>query len=153
MECKNHDIFSAFDMSKESATSCYELTSYWKVALLWVLLHWWNVCEPTLQIWGHEGFAGLQHPPHPIHHTNSHLSFLNNCIYRRPEGSSGHTVHRKPTLANPYLNTKLCHHLTNKQSVLFTLANTAKANCNQESLHIEFVILQRTFHANSYSTK
>ena len=43
-----------------------------------------------------------------------HLPFLDINIYRRPDGSMGHKVCRKPSHINPYLNPESHHHSTYK---------------------------------------
>jgi hypothetical protein len=52
---------------------------------------------------------------------DSHLPFLDIDIYRRPNDSLGETEFRKANDSS-YLNVVLHHHLTNKHSVLSTLA-------------------------------
>lgn len=65
---------------------------------------------------------------------DSHLSFLDIDIYRRPDGSLGHKVHRKPTHANIYPNPGSHHHPSNRQAILSISVHTARALCDKESL-------------------
>jgi hypothetical protein len=69
--------------------------------------------------------------------SEGHLPFLDLDIYRRPDGSLGHKVYRKPTHSNLYLNAKSHHHPSNKQAVLSTLIHRAKALCDEDSLQAE----------------
>ena len=41
---------------------------------------------------------------------DGHLPFLDINIYRKPDGSLGHKVYRKPTHTNLYLNQNSHHH-------------------------------------------
>jgi hypothetical protein len=59
--------------------------------------------------------------------SNSHLPFLDIDIYRRPVGSLGHMVYRKPTHTSFYLNAESHHHLTNKHFMFSTLVLIARA--------------------------
>jgi hypothetical protein len=59
--------------------------------------------------------------------SNSHLPFLDIDVHRRPDGSPGHTVCRKPTHTDLYLNAESLHHLVSKHSVLSTLVHGARA--------------------------
>jgi hypothetical protein len=117
-------------------------------------------------------FVILQHGPDKLkdflHHLNSihqsiqftmeterkgHLPFLDLDIYRRPDGSPGHKVYRKPTHINLYLNTKSYHHSSNKQAVLSTLIHRARALCDEDSLQAELVFLRDVFRQNGYNDR
>jgi hypothetical protein len=65
------------------------------------------------------------------------LPFLDMDIYRKPDGSLGHRVYRKPTHTNLYLHANFHHHPSNKQALLSTLVHRARALCDHESLHDE----------------
>jgi hypothetical protein len=52
---------------------------------------------------------------------DGHIPFLDIDIYRRPDGSLGHKVYRKPTHTNLYLYPESHHYPSNKQAVLATL--------------------------------
>ena len=73
---------------------------------------------------------------------DGHLPFLDIDIYRRPDGSLGHKVYRKPTHTNLYLNPGSHHHPSNKQAILATLVHRARALCDNESLHGELEFLK-----------
>jgi hypothetical protein len=66
--------------------------------------------------------------------SNGHLSFLNIVMHRRPAGTLGNTVDRKPPHINLYLKAESHHYPANKHSVLSTLVHRARAICDQESL-------------------
>jgi hypothetical protein len=84
---------------------------------------------------------------------DGHLPFLDTVIYRRVNGSLGHTTHRKHTHINLCLNARLHHHPVNKNAVLIILTCRAKTIYNQDSLHTELDSLQRTFGQNRYSNQ
>jgi hypothetical protein len=84
---------------------------------------------------------------------DSHLPFLDIDIFRRPDGSLGHKVYRKPTHTNLYLNPGSHHHPSNKQAILATLVHRARALCDKESLHGELEFLKTTFKENWCSQK
>jgi len=65
---------------------------------------------------------------------DGHLPFLDTDIYRKPGGSLGHKVYRKPTHTNLYLHQNSHHHPANKQSVLASLIHRDKSLCDQDSL-------------------
>jgi hypothetical protein len=90
---------------------------------------WFRYVGDTFVIWQH----GPDKLKDFIHHLNSihqsiqftmetesegHLPFLDLDIYRRPDGSLGHKVYRKPSHTNLYLNAKSHLHPSNKQAVL-----------------------------------
>jgi hypothetical protein len=81
------------------------------------------------------------------------LPFLDLDIYRRPDGSLGQKVYRKPTHTNLYLNAKSHHHPSNKQAVLSTLIHRARALCDEDSLQAELVFLKDVFKQNGYNDR
>jgi hypothetical protein len=74
-----------------------------------------------------------------------HLPFLDTDIYTRPDFSLHHTVNRKLTHANLYLNATLHCYVVSKHSVLSALAHRTRVVCNQESLPGELELLCRMF--------
>jgi hypothetical protein len=82
--------------------------------------------------------------------TEGHLPFLDIDIYRRPDGSLGHRLYRKPTHTNLYLNAG-SHHPSNKQAVLSTVVHRARALCDQDNLHAELLFLRDIFRQNGYN--
>jgi len=55
--------------------------------------------------------------------SNGHLPFQGTDMYRRPDGSLGHSVYRKPTHTNLYIHAESYHHPDNKQSMLSNLVH------------------------------
>jgi hypothetical protein len=84
---------------------------------------------------------------------DGHLTFLDIDIYRKPDGSLGHRVYRKPTHTNLYLHADSHHHPSNKQAVLSTLVHRARALYDHESLHDELEFLRDTFKRNGYGER
>ena len=80
------------------------------------------------------------------------LPFLDINIYRRPDGTLGHRVYRKPTHANLYLHPNSHHHPSNKHAVLATLVSRARAICDGDSLEQELEFLKNSLMKN-YSLK
>jgi hypothetical protein len=80
--------------------------------------------------------------------TEGHLPFLDIDIYRRPDGSLGHSVYRKSTHTNLYLTAASYHHPSKKQAALSTLVHRVRALCDQESLHAELMLLGNVFRKN-----
>ena len=78
-----------------------------------------------------------------------HLPFLDIDVFRKLNGSLGHTVYRKPTHNNFYLNSTSDHHPSNKQAVLNTLVYRARSIC--DSTHEKLTFLTNIFKDNGYS--
>ena len=123
---------------------------------------WFRYVDDTFVIWPH----GKQKLGEFLNHLNGihkniqftmeieeagHLQFLDIDIYRKPDGSLGHKVYRKPTHTNQYLHRNSHHHPANKKSVLSSLIHRAKALCDQDSLTQELVFLITVFKGNGYS--
>jgi hypothetical protein len=64
------------------------------------------------------------------------LEFLDVLVKKKPDGSLGHTVYRKPTHTDLYLHVNSEHHPAQKQ-VMCTLIHRAKMICDTESLEEE----------------
>jgi hypothetical protein len=73
--------------------------------------------------------------------SDGHLLFFDKDIYRRPNGSLGHKLYRKPTHTNFYLNFKSYHHPSSK----------ARAQCGQDNLKMYLLLLVDVFRLNGYS--
>jgi hypothetical protein len=82
---------------------------------------------------------------------DGHLPFLDTKIYRRPNGSLGHKVYRKPTHTNFYLNSSSHHHPSNRYAILSTLVHWARDLCDQDSLYVGLVFLEEIFRQNGYN--
>jgi hypothetical protein len=125
---------------------------------------WYRYVDDTFVIWPHSPDklqSFLQHL-NIIHHSiqftmeteiDGHLPFLDIDIYRRPDGSLGHKVFRKPTHTNLYLHATSHHHPSNKQSVLSTLVHRARAICDEDSLQEELSLLKEVFKQNGFSER
>jgi hypothetical protein len=117
---------------------------------------WFRYVDDTFVIWQH-GPGKLKdflHNLNNTHHTmqftmetetECHLPFLYLDMYRKPAGSLGHKVYRKPTHTNLYLNLNSHHHTSNKQAVLSNLIHRARAFCDEDSLQAELVFLKDVF--------
>jgi hypothetical protein len=127
-------------------------------------LCWLRYVDDTFVIWPHGPGKLSEFLDHvnSIHESiqftmeterDGHLPFLDIDIYRKPDGSLGHKVYRKPTHTNLYLNSNSHHHPSNKQAVLSTLVHRARSLCDQESLHSELEFLRTAFRQNGYSNR
>jgi hypothetical protein len=85
--------------------------------------------------------------------SEGHLPFLDLDIYRRPDGSPGHKVYRRPTHTNLYHNAKSHHRPSNKQAVLSTLIHRARALCDEDSLQAVLMFLKGIFRENGYNDR
>jgi hypothetical protein len=56
---------------------------------------------------------------------DNHLPFLDIDIHKRPDGTLGHKVYRKPTHTSLYLNANAHHHPSSKQALLNTMVHRA----------------------------
>ena len=81
----------------------------------------------------------------------NHPPFLNIDVYRRPDGTLGHTAYRKPMHTNLYLHPMSHHHPSNKHAVLATLVFRARAICDENSLGQELEFLKNSWRENGYS--
>jgi hypothetical protein len=84
---------------------------------------------------------------------DGHLHFTDNDVYRKPDGSLGHKVYRKPSHTNLYLNSNSHRQPSNKQAALSTLVRMARSLCDQKSLHSELEFLRIAFRQNGYSKR
>jgi hypothetical protein len=125
---------------------------------------WFRYVDDTFVIWPHgpdqlQSFLGHLNSIHrSIQFTmetesEGRLPFLDIEIYRRPDGSLGHKVFRKPTHTNLYLHANSHHHPSNKQSVLSTLVYRARALCDEDSLQAELSFLKSVFTQNGFNAR
>jgi predicted GIY-YIG superfamily endonuclease len=82
--------------------------------------------------------------------TEGCIPFLDILIRRKPDGSLGHSVYRKPTHTDLYLNGNSFHHKSQRNTVISTLALRAKTISDQESLPSELAHLKKTLLQNGY---
>ncbi|KAK7864163.1 hypothetical protein R5R35_004079 [Gryllus longicercus] len=124
---------------------------------------WLRYVDDTFVIWPHgsenlQTFLAHLNSIHPrIRFTmetelHGQLPFLDVLISRRPDGTLGHSVYRKPTHTNRYLHADSHHHPATKRGVLTTLTYRAALISDTDSLNKEKETLRETFLANGYST-
>jgi hypothetical protein len=125
---------------------------------------WFRYVDDTFVMWPHGQEKLTEFLNHLIGlHNNiqltmekeedGHLPFLDIDIYRKPDGSVGCRVYRKPTHTNLYLHHNSHHHPSNKLSMLTSLIHRATAICDQDSLNQELEFLTTMFKNNGYSTQ
>jgi hypothetical protein len=122
---------------------------------------WFRHVDDTFVIWPHgqENLAEFLNHLNGLHNKiqftmekeAGHLPILDTGIYRKTDGSLGHKVYPNPTHTNLYLHQNSHHHPTNKQSVLASLINRAKALCDQEKKKKKLQFLSTVFKDNRYS--
>lgn len=85
---------------------------------------------------------------------NGSLLFLDVVVSKKPDSLLGHTVYRKHTHADRYLNKNSSHHPKQKRGVLNTLLERAKKIWELDSLKIELEALEKVLRviSNRYST-
>jgi hypothetical protein len=76
------------------------------------------------------------------------MSYL---VSRRPDGSLGHRIYRKPTHTDFYLHAKSAHHPAQKKGVLTSLIQRARKFCDADSLDEEIEHLKEAFRKNGYN--
>jgi hypothetical protein len=118
--------------------------------------YWYRYVEDTFVVWPHgeqelHDFLDHLNNIHPNIKSmmeveqNQSLPFLDVLISRRPDGSLGHTVYRKPTHTDLYLHASSAHHPAQKKGVLHTLIHRAQKLCDAKSLDKEIQHLKETF--------
>lgn len=76
------------------------------------------------------------------------LAFLDVRVLRRPDNTVGHTVYRKPTHTDRYLNGKSHHHPCQLATVGKSLFQRAKGICDEQHLNAELQHVKRALWAN-----
>ena len=79
------------------------------------------------------------------------LPYLDVLVQRKMDGSLGHSVYRKKTHTDRYLNSKSHHHPQQKASVIKTLTHRAKIVCDTEHIQSEMRHLMWALKGNGYS--
>jgi hypothetical protein len=123
---------------------------------------WFRYVDDTFVIWSH----GEQELDFFLDHLNSRnpkiqftmekekqkqLAFLDVLVTRKPCGRLGHTVYRKSTHTDRYLNKESNHHPQQKRGVIKTLTNRAIRICEPELLPKELNHLERALQGNGYT--
>lgn len=81
---------------------------------------------------------------------NSSLAFLDVLVMAKPDGSLAHSVYRKPTHTDRYLNAASHHHPCHLQSVVTSLINRAHDLCDPEHIQTELSHVQEVLVRNGY---
>ncbi|XP_071453466.1 uncharacterized protein [Hetaerina americana] len=84
---------------------------------------------------------------------NHRRPFLDILIHRKRDGRLGHSVYRKPTHTDLYLNGNSHHHPAQRDAVLSSLTHRAKAVADKESLPADIKHLKKTFLQNGYGER
>jgi hypothetical protein len=125
---------------------------------------WYRYVDDTFVIWQH-GMVKLQE--FLLHLNNIHekikftmelesdqkLPFLDVLVYRKHDGSLGHTVYRKATHTNRYLHATSHHHPTQIRSVANTLAIRSRRIADSHSIATESKSLQDALLQNGYTNR
>ena len=122
---------------------------------------WFRYVDDTFVIWPHGRkeldtflqFLNTQHPD--IRFTmeveaNDCLPFLDVLVTRNTNGTLDHSVYRKPTHTDRYLNGFSHHHPAQKQAVISTLVRRAVTITHPRHLHTELDHLTRVLSENNY---
>ena len=80
------------------------------------------------------------------------LPFLDVLVMKRPDGTLGHTVYRKPTHTSRYLNAASHHHPAQLASVANTLAVRSTRIADKEHIAKELHGLRQDLEANGFSS-
>jgi hypothetical protein len=124
--------------------------------------HWYRYVDDTFVVWPHgeEELHNFLNHLNNIHpnikfmmevEQNQSLPFLDVLVSRRPDGSLGHRVYRKPMHPDLYPHAKSAHNPAQKKGVLTSLKQHAWKLCDTDSLDEEIEHLKKTFQKNGYS--
>ena len=124
---------------------------------------WYRYVDDTFVIWNHGEkelevfFKHLNSGNKNIQFTmekerDGQLPFLDILVTREGE-KLGHTVYRKPTHTDRYLNKDSNHHPCQKRGIIKTLTERARVICQPEHLGEEIKHLEEAFLKNGYSRK
>ncbi|XP_047984696.1 uncharacterized protein LOC125225163 [Leguminivora glycinivorella] len=78
------------------------------------------------------------------------LPFLDVKLKAKPDGTLAHSVYRKPTHTDRYLQASSHHHPRHLQSVVTSLVNRARDLCDSEHLDEELAHVQKVLRKNGY---
>ncbi|XP_018576317.1 uncharacterized protein LOC108914886, partial [Anoplophora glabripennis] len=81
---------------------------------------------------------------------NAALPFLYVLVERKPDGTLGHRVYRKPTHTDRYLNAQSHHHPAQKQGIINTLIHRARIISEPRHLAEELEHLRTALRGNGY---
>ncbi|XP_018577017.1 uncharacterized protein LOC108915468 [Anoplophora glabripennis] len=122
---------------------------------------WFRCVDDTFIIWPHErntvaDFLDHINGIHPdIQFTmavekNAALPFLDVLVERKPDGTLGHRVYRKPTHTDRYLNAQSHHHPAQKQGIINTFIHRARIISEPRHLAEELEHLRTALRGNGY---
>ncbi|XP_063625255.1 uncharacterized protein LOC134796991 [Cydia splendana] len=81
------------------------------------------------------------------------LPFLDVKLRVKPDGTLAHSVYRKPTHTDRYLQASSHHHPRHLQSVVTSLVNRARDLCDAEHIDNELAHVQEALRKNGYLQK
>ncbi|XP_018576512.1 uncharacterized protein LOC108915047 [Anoplophora glabripennis] len=84
---------------------------------------------------------------------NAALPFLDVLVERKPDGTLGHRVYRKPTHTDRYLNAESHHHPAQKQGIINTLIHQAGIIGEPRHLAEELEHLRTALRGNGYTAR
>lgn len=84
---------------------------------------------------------------------NNQFPFLDVLIYKKPNGSLGHTIYQKKTHTNRYLNAQSHHHPAQINSVAKTLISRTKRLADKDHLKSELLKLTNVLISNGFQRK
>ncbi|KAJ8919385.1 hypothetical protein NQ315_016478 [Exocentrus adspersus] len=84
---------------------------------------------------------------------NGKLPFLDVLVSRKADGTLGHTVYRKPTHTDRYMNKDSNHHPKQKRGIIKTLVERARRICDPDDIEKELKRLKEASAANGYSSQ
>ena len=125
---------------------------------------WFRYLDDTFVIWPHgkdaldDFLVHLNTAHSSIKFTmeieeNGKLPFLDVLVKRKEDGSLGHSVYRKPTHTNRYLNANSHHHPSQIASVAYTLAIRSQRISDEDSAPAEKTYLEKALRENGFSKK
>ncbi|XP_076247886.1 LOW QUALITY PROTEIN: uncharacterized protein LOC143187549 [Calliopsis andreniformis] len=124
---------------------------------------WFRYVDDTFVVWSHgkdtlNNFLKYINSLHPkIQFTmeteteEQTIPFLDVLVTRKPDGTLGHQVYRKPTHTNRCLPASSHHHSVQKNSVLSSLIHRAINICEEEHLPEELNHIRNTLQQNGFS--
>ncbi|KAJ4427431.1 hypothetical protein ANN_25053 [Periplaneta americana] len=83
--------------------------------------------------------------------SDGRLPFLDVLVHRKPDGTLGHSVYRKPTHTDRYLHKSSNHHPGQKRAMMKTLIERAQKISEPQHLRQEMAHLRAALSSNGYS--
>jgi Reverse transcriptase (RNA-dependent DNA polymerase) len=125
---------------------------------------WWRYVDDIFVIWQHgkdELLRFLEHLNNQhskIQFTmevevNGQLPFLDVLVKKKPNSTLSHTVYRKPTHTNRYLNAASHHHPTQIRAVAYTLATRSRRIADEDNMKAEAGLLREALLKNGFPNR